>query len=343
MSQQDPYGILAASAFQMEQMLKSMSTLTVSATSTQEKTSESPKKSGECPHCRIPLIRDVNNIQYNCGECGLIVDGDPSEPYTDEATDPVKQSTQLRIVGRGSGQYQSDLYRSGSVANTAMTQQKQIYNEYVKYRKTFIESGGNAIQLDACKLAAVYYNDIQRNNIVRRSENKKKIMAACLYWAAIHLGFAPSRVEIATLMQLSSKGIASGENFVRSLVSQGIMDVDVNANPCRPEITTIFAHMGFEHKDYNDLREAVYDVVQLSIENNIGTNSVLRSKVAGATYVILKRCTDKELVPKHIHILAFCEKCKIRKNTAERFTKQLAEYHSFFVQIYTKYGLNIDR
>lgn len=247
-------------------------------------------------------------------------------------------------MGRKSGEFQSDLYRSGTVHNNAITQQKSLLNDFKKYRTAYIESGGNAIQLDACRRAAVYFNEIQRNNIVRRSENKKKIMAACLYMACISLGFAPSRVEIAGLMQLSGKGIASGENFVRSLVAQGMMNIDINADQCRPEITTIFAQLGYEHKDYNLLREAVYEVVQVAIDNSIGTNSVLRSKVAGATFVVLKRCMDKDLISRIFILTEFCDSVHIRKNTAERFTKELANFHNqFFVPIYTKYQLNIDR
>ena len=77
----------------------------------------------------------------------------------------------------------------------------------------------------------------------------------------------------------------------------------------------------------------------MAIKNNIGTNSFLRSKVAGATFVVLRRSPDKLL---HRNIQDFCQD-RIRKNTVERFTTELNNYHSYFEEIYKKAGLNSER
>ena len=290
-----------------------------------------------CTQCGAQMCRGMNDLEYICGGCGLVVEGDTAEPEEDDAPRRAPNAARLRVVGPNSNQLQPDLYRS-STGNTAATQKKQIYEEYCAYRSLYIEAGGRALPLDACNLASEFYNEVQRQ-CVKRSQNKKAIMAACLYQACLEIGFSPSKAEIASFMQLPSKGIARGANFIRSLVADGKMEVDINVDPCRPEITTLFAHLGLEGEAYAGLRNAVYDVVQIAIANNIGTSSILRSKVAGASYIVLRRCKNRELIPKPMGLQEFCQD-RIRKNTVERFTRQLDSYHSYFADCYAKAGLD---
>lgn len=83
----DPYGLLGGAS--MEELNNMLNGLTISAVV------EKPvENSLECKHCKIPLTRNVNNIEYNCNSCGLVIEGDSAEPDADEATDPIKMSTQ---------------------------------------------------------------------------------------------------------------------------------------------------------------------------------------------------------------------------------------------------------
>lgn len=312
----DPFGIMAA--FEGQSMEEMLNAYTICA-------APQPVSNGNCSSCLSVMCRDTNGIDYKCTQCGLIAEGD-SAAIDDDAS-KVSSTARLRIVGSNSGKLQPDLYRSGA-GNTAETQKKLIYSEYCEYRARFIENGGRALPFDACKLASEYYNEIQVQ-CVKRSKEKRHIMAACFKEACIHLGFSPSKTEIAAFMQLPSKGMARGANFIRGLVADGKMDIDMDADPSMPEITTLFAHLGLEDEKYDALRKCVYDVVQIAIANNIGTKSVLRSKVAGATYVVLKRCKDKNLISKPIPMAEFCSDY-IRKNTVERFTNQLESYNSYF-------------
>lgn len=291
---------------------------------------------GTCAQCGARMTRGTSDLEYTCQDCGLIVEGDTAEPDEDGAPRAAPNAARLRIVGPNSNQLQPDLYRSGG-GNTAASQKKQIYDDYCKYRTAHIESGGRAFPLDACKLASEHYNEVQAA-CVKRSERKKAIMAACFYHACLKLGFAPSKAEVATFMQLPSNGIACGVNFVRTLVADGKMDIDINADPCRPEITSLFAHLGLDGDKYAHLRDAVEDVVRTAVENNIGTSSVLRSKVAGAAFIVLRRRRE---ACKPIGILEFCG-ARIRKNTVERFTRAVDSYHDFFRACYERAGLNTD-
>jgi hypothetical protein len=290
-----------------------------------------------CAQCGGAMRRGTNNLEYICADCGLLVEGDTAEPEDDEAPRAAPNTARLRIVGPNSNQLQPDLYRSGS-GNTPATQKKAIFDEYLAYRGLYIEAGGRAFPKNALELAAEFYNAVQRQ-CVKRSQNKKAIMAACLWRACLAISFAPSKAEVAAFMQLPNKGIARGDNFVRSLVADGKMELDINSDPCRPEITTLFAHLGFEGDQYAGLREAVHEVVQMAIRSNIGTNSILRSKVAGAAFAVHRRCKDRALVPKAMNLQEFCAK-RIRKNTVERFTRELDDYHSYFEEVYRKAGLD---
>lgn len=296
-----------------------------------------PSDAEICAQCGERMHRGANDLEYVCDGCGLVVEGDTTGLEEDEAGRPAPNTGRLRIVGPNSNQLQPDLYRSGS-GNTIAAQKKQIFEEYKVYRAMYIESGGRAFPLNACEQATEYYNEVQRQ-FVKRSQNKKAIMACCLWRACLQIGFAPSKAEIADFMQLPSKGIARGENFVRKLIADGKMDIEANADPCRPEIVTLFAHLSFESDAYNGLRDAVHDVVQTAIKNNIGTNSILRSKVAGATFVVLRRCQNRSLISKPISLQEFCHD-RIRKNTVERFTRQLDAYHSYFEGCYKRAGLD---
>lgn len=301
----------------------------------------------DCAQCGAQMSRGMNDLEYVCLGCGLIIEGDTVEPE-DDAPRTAPITAQLRYVGKNGKQLQPDLHRS-STGNTMETQRKQIFEEYSSYRAYFIEAGGRALPFDACKLASLYYNEVQQQ-CVKRSQNKKSIMAACLYHACLQLGFSRDKSEIAAFMQLPNKGIARGANFVRALVADGKMEgVDINADPCRPEITSLFARLGLEGDAYSGLRDAVFDIVNTAIINNIGTSSFPRSKVAGATFVVLQRCKDRELIPKAPGIQEFCQgplplqkpQPLIRKNTVERFTRQLIEYHHcFFESCYVRAGLD---
>lgn len=296
-----------------------------------------PSDSEACSQCGGRMHQGANNIEYVCADCGLVVEGDTAEPEDDEASRAAPHTARLRIVGPNSNQLQPDLYKSGS-GNTAAVQKKQIYEEYMCYRQFYMEAGGRAFPINALDAAAEYYNEVQKI-YVKRSQNKKAIMAACLKHGCRKIGFAPAVAEVAEFMQLPNKGTARGDNFIRSLVANGEMDLDVNADPTAPEINTLFTLLGYEDDKYAPLRAAVQDIVETAAAKKIGVNSILRSKVAGATYTVLRRCKNRELIPKPPSMQDFCAK-RIRKNTVERFTRELEDYHSHFEECYRRAGLD---
>ena len=173
---------------------------------------------------------------------------------------------------------------------------------------------------------------------VKRSQNKRVIMAACLHQACYEKGLAVHVSEISSLMDLQSKGISKGQNFIQSMVADGHMEVNVNIDPCMPEVNAIFAFLQMDNPKYDQLKDAIIDIVNTAIKFNIGTSSVIRSKVAGAALEVINR---SPLIKEKIDIQQFCKEChSIRKNTIDRFIKELSRFHSKFVPVYEKWGLN---
>lgn len=292
-----------------------------------------------CRACGGSLRPGTDGLERVCDGCGLVVEGDSAQPEEDDAPRAPAAAPRLQVVGPGSGQLQPDLYRSGE-GTTAAEQRKQVYEEYKAYRQLYVEAGGRAFPLDACERAADHYNRVQ-HVCVKRSQNKKRIMAACFYQACLELGFAPTKIEVAAFMQLPNKGIAGGTNFIRAFAADGKMDgVDVNIDPCYPEINTLFAAVGLEGDRYRPLADAVHEIVETATREHIGASSILRSKVAGAAFTVFRRCRDKSLVPKAPSLNEFCQSYRIRKNTISSIISQLDAYHSFFEPIYRRRGLD---
>lgn len=289
--------------------------------------------SNVCKHCGNILQRNINNMNDTCSICGIITD----EIVEDFANSSETNNNKLRIVGFNSNHFQPDLYRSDN-GNISITQKKQILAEYKDYRQRFIEAGGRPFPLTACELATDFYNMIQQK-CVKRSQNKKAIMAAVLWQACLLINFAPSKIEISKFMQLPHKGIARGNNFIRTLVSNKQLDLDPNTDPVYPEIRTLFIQLEYLDEKYKTLHDIIYNIIQIAVENSIGINSLPRSKVIGTTYIVLKRCQDKTLVPNPpMDTKDFC-KNKIRKNTIDRYINEINSYHSYFKPYYEEVGL----
>lgn len=291
----------------------------------------------QCPQCEGRM--HMFEHEMRCSSCQYVLEGDSTlaDPADDDA--PARRQPQtgrLRIVGPNSGHYQPDLDRSSST-NYAATQRKQVYEEYLMYRQAHIEAGGSAFPLNVLERAADIYHEIQQQ-VTKRSQSKKRIMASCLQIACIEKGFAPKRPEIAQFMRLETKGTAQGENFIRKMKADGCINVDVNKDTCAPHIVTTFALLGFDTPGYLPLQKVVERVVKASIADAVGISSVIRTKAMGATYIVLRRYAMAN-GNKPMPLTEFCTKCEIRKNTCDRYNEQLAAYHSHFEQIYKDAGI----
>ena len=308
-----------------------------------------------CSICGGDLRCEIDGLRRVCAVCANIVEGDSTEPEDDDVPRAAAGASRLKLVGVGSSSLQPDLYRSSS-GDSSVTQKRLITDEFMLYRQQYIERGGHAIPINAITRAVDFYHEVQRE-CVKRSQNKKRIMAACLHHACIDIGFLPSNAEIADFMQLQNNGIAPGVNFIRALAADGKMSIDTCTDPWKParaEVTTLFAHLGLNGDELAPLRDAVFDIIKTAADEKIGTNSFLRSKVAGATYTVLRRAALSDgtnLPPAALRaavavatggLQSFCAD-RIRKNTVERFLRELEDYHSKFEGLFARHNLDARR
>ena len=310
----------------------------------------------DCTFCGGELRADFDGLRRVCAVCSNIIEGDSTELEEDDVPRSMIGASRLKLVGVGSSSLQPDLYRSGSSDNS-VTQKRQITDEFMRFREQYIERGGQAIPINSISLAVELYHEVQRK-CVKRSLNKKRIMAAVLRDACIHVGFLPSNAEIAHFMQLPNNGIAPGINFIRSLAADNTA-TESQADPWKParaEITTLFAYLDLDGDEFTPMREAVFDIIKTAADVKIGTSSFLRSKVAGASYAVLRRTAlsdgaglspaaqlaAKAAATKHKNLQVFCGD-RIRKNTVERFLRELEDYHSNFEETYIRNNLDARR
>jgi hypothetical protein len=244
--------------------------------------------------------------------------------------------TKLRIVGAGSELYQSDLYRS---AIEPKKSSDQIFDEYIQYRKMYMNTHTSCVvSMNTCRLAAEYYSQI-RNNAVYRSQNKKSVMVNCLYRACLEHEYSPPKSMLLDFMQLPPNGMSRGSKVVKAMVTDGISTINTMTDPTRAEINTAFCNIGLIDPKYETLRKATTELVQLAVSKNIGIGSVLKSKVIGALYVILKH--SKEMIGLVPTLQVICDSNKIRKNTVEKFINATNSLDVHFTGIYIKYNLSL--
>ena len=279
----------------------------------------------------------INRTAFICQICGCVED--TGEDIAIARTEgmglkPIRRA-RPRIVGRGSGSYQREMDRN-TICKYSSVQLKNITDEYKKRNINFEQAGHNPFPLHAINLAAEYYNQMQRHGIVKRSHTKQQIMAAVLHQACKEKGFIRSVEDVSTLMSLPRRGISRGEDILSGLAEDGIVDVNINLDTCRPEIETTFEKLNMIGDEYNIFKDAVEAIVRLASKNCIGHTSILGSKVVGATYIVLRRSSNKSM---RRSMRQMAESLNIRKNTITRFTTELREYHRIFEEEYKKWGL----
>jgi transcription initiation factor TFIIIB Brf1 subunit/transcription initiation factor TFIIB len=310
-----------------------------------------------CPECLCQM--QVQGLEFVCPICCRVSEGPLEMEVSDRegvryCSSMVRPAPRLRIVGPDSAYYQRDLDRNTTV-DYSETQRRHVMQELMAYNTAYREQGGNPFPINVLEATADAYGQVQRV-CVKRSQMKQTILAALLYHMCIKHNFTRDRHEVADFAQLRSHGIARGDDFLRSLQADQKIDIDVNRDRLTPYIVTTFARMKLGSKYASDLlgvsatfsrggradpiealQAAVRDIVGIAVDKNIGTQSVLRSKVIATTYEVLRRAGAKTTLDDIV------SRCTIRKNTITRFTTKLFEYHTHFQAAYAQHNLDDSR
>lgn len=284
-----------------------------------------------CDDCNEIFIK----VEYDlmCQKCGVVVQGVNSPEFV---TDDDPKTLNYRLAGANAFLYQSNMYKS-STSNYAATQ--MIHNErtFRNCTNRYIEQGKRLpFPQNVCARSAKLFLEVQKH-CIRRSENRHLIMASCLYFAGIEMGSLPPIQEIADFMQLETRGISKGINFLRELKSEGKISFDPNQSIASAKIKTLFDYLKITD---SKLSAAIMDIIDTMKVKNIGSSLHMETKVIGATFCALLRCPTLE---ERISMTEFCSKCNTRKNSVSSIYNMLTDYHSHFEQVYLAHDLVSDR
>lgn len=287
----------------------------------------------QCQECCVPYM--VSDRCYECPECHKVVDIDDDSLCSNVPTSKYKDALRgrMQVMGVNSSKYQPDLDKNAA-SKSIEYQIRLIENELIKLNIEHERRGYKPIPPNVLHNVAVLYSDIQQQ-VVKRSTAKRKILAALLYRTYISSENSVKLAsDITAFAQLHGQGMARGDDFVRSMHEQGILDIDINEDRLSPHVRTIFNQLGLHGEEYDKYQQSVVEIVGRAIKKRIGNESVLRSKAAATTFNVLKRANVK------ITIDDVKNKCKIRVYTIKRFLDELTRKHKTFKKIYKKYGLN---
>lgn len=329
---EDPFGILGSIG--VADLSADLSTLATSS-SAPPSADDAARPGDKCVHCLCELI--VRGLSYECPECHALFEAadmqDVLPVSAPETPGAAANRGRLRVVGAESGWYQPDLDR-GNPGESADAQKKSTFEELKHFNTDLVRRGGNAFPLDVLQVVAENYNTIQKV-AVKRSEAKKFILAALVFNACIHKGFTCRREDAAELLQLRSRGIARGNDYLRKIDEDLGLEIDMNCDRLVPHITTTFARLELEEASKNPLTQVVQDIIGVAEKSHIGFRSELGSKVVAVTYEVLRRAGTP------IGLDEVATKCKIRKHTIRHFLDELADYHSHFEEVYERHNLDV--
>jgi hypothetical protein len=287
-----------------------------------------------CQDCCIEY--EIVDMKYECPECHKVAEADYDVVFPTQINEipgiKAMKGT-LRITGKDSNKYQADMYSSNPTKSSDQ-QINTLYKFLIKLNIDYQAKTRDSFPLNVLYAVAIIYNQIQQKEIVKRSNAKRKIIAALLDKTCISKGFTKSKSAIAKFAGLKNNGLADGDNTVRLFAEQGILDIDVNENPLPANIATTFIKLGIE--DRYDLKRAVTEIVELADEELIGCSSIMRSKTVAATLNLMRRADIK------ITLQEISVKCDIRPYTIKQFLTSLMKYHDVFESIYEKYNLSVE-
>ena len=232
----------------------------------------------------------------------------------------------VRIVGKDRSRFKDDLYKS-SVDSGEVNTDNDIFQQYLVCRTRYIEKFGRDIPYDVCTTASNYYSELKKTKVMR-GNNKMVIMGVCFNFACLRYNIVMSKDEISSFMQLEKSGTARAISFLREMQDAGCSQIDTNFDTTMPIIITAMRDLQLEAPEYSYIKDIVLDIVKIAVKNNIGTGSILNTKIYGALCEVLKRLKIK-----------FDMEKLGKKNTINKFLTEMKNYNSYFAECYKKHKI----
>jgi transcription initiation factor TFIIIB Brf1 subunit/transcription initiation factor TFIIB len=234
-----------------------------------------------CPDCDVPLVIAA---ECKCPICNQTFE-------YQEARDSAPTSGVIRMPTAG-GRY----CRIGVNNNYAEAQEKSVLQLLYRYRRINAETpGGVVLPENILKLAAQKYNEMQRadtasgKKFVRRAGVKSQVLCALLMFICTAEGIPRKPSEIARFMSLDIDGFSQGETIVRSMVSAGAIELNVEIDPSVAASAYVYGYLetlGCTPEQCDNWSKMSREIFTIAHENRVAPRLKIPSRAAGAVYII---------------------------------------------------------
>lgn len=264
----------------------------------------------------------VNEISSKCPSCGIIIVNSILVSETSSST----VNGHIQYTGKGVGGMQRNLYKS-AVINIGEAQREAIKKEMLGHCFKYEQINKKNMPKDFIDRAVDEFIKIKMTGVMRGT-HKLKMMAIAYREAGIYNKIAVPQLEIAKAFNLRSKGLSNGMSSYRDLIAKKKIDGTVT-EPTTAEINTLFIYLKLESPDdmtnpNAEIKERVKKLIDTANAARIGVTSELKSKVAGATMLILEKYYPTAAVT----VEKISEAINIRKQTIEKYIKAINERKS---------------
>jgi len=258
-----------------------------------------------CARCGAQLI--TLDVEVRCSSCNLIV------PLVSSEDGGPRRISSVRPSG-------SVAFSSGGAAV------QRVHNELKKYHVRAVEAKRLCFSDHIYQRAAEIFYSVQCN-YVKRNNCKALLLAAALHLACVETGYSPPKPEVAAFMQLSRKGFAQGEAFLRDMIANDTLQA-VDIDPLTSLVNTVFVKLGSCAEQYLHLTPTIVAVVKRVDELVLGTSSTQRSKVAAAAVVVLHAASKGAISRTMV-----CDKFGVRSTTIEPVLSDIEAFKSEFDEL----------
>lgn len=280
-----------------------------------------------CPDCDVAMI--ISQSEYQCPNCGQLSQfiADVGKEHEEGVSGNIKIT---------SGSARGKIFTFNP--DYSRTQHKYVLDQLKHNNNQYT---GNKFSPKLLRMAADMYNHIQKTasgdegKFVRRGDIKDELIAACLYYVCIQEGASRRKGDVAEMMRLPARGFSRGEDILRELHNDGIIEIPADKDPYKDFLERYLESLNLDKSaEYDRYRQFVLDLVEESERLKIGMNSQIGSKIVGALSILIQQLklniTDKDL-----------EKAadKTKKNTYDKFRKAVFDNLRVFSSVFDKHNI----
>lgn len=276
-----------------------------------------------CVSCKNDyFIFDRTNYEITCEKCGIIQEGrlmidgadwnnyesnrqegndnsrvgwvDESNPYNTLGS-VIKKSklSIMEVTDENGNKIKRDLAKTQQFLYSS-NKEKSFY-EIIKTFNNLVYIG--AFSQRVVDRAKIYWNEIVKKNRIFRGGNRKGILACCVYYSCLYIGYPCNREFLASKMNISKDDIVKGEPIFKDIISNSkFKDILEKDNNITNMFSPIIDQLGLPYKFYVGKCCEIFKLC----ENELSEISSSASIAGVLSYVIhdikqLKSPTKKEI------------------------------------------------